>query len=425
MKYSDKPIYKPSQDILGRSNFSLELARAIDQLSIAKDGFVIAILASWGEGKSSVIELIIRSLQNIEMERAQSDSERDRLSVHEIEQMSEIYERVAPQVQAMEASNLNLNYWQRDARIADFRRWLKSDADALAAQQYWQLKFSVEQNQRTVVLRFSPWLISVKAEMAVALLSEMARVLGERLGDDVRRAFAAVLQRLSELAPVAGGALELATAGVGLGKVFSAGGNWSGAVARELSTGPSLYELREKLRTILAALDGRRVLVVVDDLDRLTPQEALEMVSLIKSLGDLPNVIYLLAYDEIKLAALIHEAIHIDGADFLGKIVQYPVHLPSLSQQDLARLLDADLTAILGNLSSDDQSRLAGTWQQLFRHYLRTPRDIRRYVNVIAVSLSSLAEHLNIVDLLMIELLRIYEPEVYRWVRQNIDDLVE
>jgi predicted KAP-like P-loop ATPase len=56
MRYSDRPISKPSEDLLGRSGFALQLARAIDQLTIANEGFVIAILGAWGSGKTSVIE---------------------------------------------------------------------------------------------------------------------------------------------------------------------------------------------------------------------------------------------------------------------------------------------------------------------------------------------------------------------------------
>jgi hypothetical protein len=60
MLYSDRPISSPRQDVLGRAGFALELAKAIDNLVLARDGFVIALLGEWGSGKSSVIELIVR-----------------------------------------------------------------------------------------------------------------------------------------------------------------------------------------------------------------------------------------------------------------------------------------------------------------------------------------------------------------------------
>ncbi|WP_441252255.1 P-loop NTPase fold protein [Tardiphaga sp. 71_E8_N1_1] len=69
MKHSDRPVTRPSDDLLGRSRFSLALARSIDTLILAKDGFVIAVIGDWGSGKSSVIEMTMRYLTHLEMER--------------------------------------------------------------------------------------------------------------------------------------------------------------------------------------------------------------------------------------------------------------------------------------------------------------------------------------------------------------------
>src|SRR6185437_11725725 len=70
MLYGDRPISSPRQDVLGRSGFALELAKAIDNLNLSADGFVMGLLGDWGTGKSSVVELIVRYLRHIEMSRA-------------------------------------------------------------------------------------------------------------------------------------------------------------------------------------------------------------------------------------------------------------------------------------------------------------------------------------------------------------------
>lgn len=43
----------------------------------------------------------------------------------------------------------------------------------------------------------------------------------------------------------------------------------------------------------------RRVLFVIDDLDRLTPDEIREVFKVVKALADFPNVIYLLSFDKL------------------------------------------------------------------------------------------------------------------------------
>src|SRR5689334_6061850 len=109
MQYSDKPITRPAQDLLGRAGFALKLAQAIDTLAIAQDGFVIAIHGGWGSGKSSVIELIIRYLRHIEMERASQgpildDPQPRPFSIAQLDEMAETFQLVASNVDALEQS---------------------------------------------------------------------------------------------------------------------------------------------------------------------------------------------------------------------------------------------------------------------------------------------------------------------------------
>ena len=73
------------------------------------------------------------------------------------------------------------------------------------------------------------------------------------------------------------------------------------------------------------------------------------MVSLVKSLGDLPNVIYLLSYEESRLAELLETA-GMDGNDFLQRVVQYPVHLPLCRSSNIVQLLNADLSTLLADI---------------------------------------------------------------------------
>jgi predicted KAP-like P-loop ATPase len=299
---------------------------------------------------------------------------------------------------------------------------------AVAAERYFQLKLVVDATPRSIVIRFSPWLIAGRAELAQALFSEMARALGAALGKDVKRAFADVLKRLSEFAPIVGAAIDVTTAG-SVGRLITVGSSWSGKVATAMASDRTLDDLRERLRAVLRELDDRRVLVVVDDLDRLMPAEALVMVSLIKSLGDLPNVIYLLSYEEEKLTQLLDIAIKPNGgeygSEYLEKIVQYPVHLPLIEGDDLARLLNADLNSLLGDISEEESQRLEEAWYYTFQHYLKTPRDVRRFVNAASVAVSGLEDYADRVDQLILILLQLYEPRIYQWIRRSLHNLTE
>ncbi|MDX0072476.1 P-loop NTPase fold protein [Sinorhizobium meliloti] len=420
MRHSDRPISHPDDDVLGRSDFALALARSIDQLSVAKDGFVIGLIGAWGAGKSSVVELTLRYLKHGEMVRADGRGEP---SLQDLEEMSRKFSRVAPVTDALIARNLDVDLWERNHRDREFANACGSREDATLALEYWRLKRKVENDPRNIVVRFSPWLFPGKAELASALMSDLARAVGEKLGSEVREAFASVLSRLAQVGPLAGVATDVITGGA-FGGFLSSGVDISDKLAKRLTTGPTLENVRERLRQALRTLGTKKVVVVIDDLDRLTPAEAVEMVSLLKGLGDLPNVVYLLCYDEERLAELIETDLRLDGHEFLQKIIQYPVHLPPLDATDISRLLDADLQEIIPSLNSDDQRRLSNAWFLVLRYYLRTPRDVRRLINAYSVASAGLGDHTDPVDLLILETIRVYEPSIYDWVRQNLDQLV-
>jgi len=81
-------------------------------------------------------------------------------TIAQIDAMSEVFEEVAPQVEALDQGGANLTYWQRIDRVRDFRRWLGDDAKAETADRFWKLKLEVEAQPRTLIVRFSPWMIA-------------------------------------------------------------------------------------------------------------------------------------------------------------------------------------------------------------------------------------------------------------------------
>lgn len=423
MRHSDRPITHPGEDLLERGDFALALAQSIDNLKLVSNGFVIGLIGPWGSGKSSVVELTLRYLKHIEMQRL-SGACNERLTLPDLDSMADQFLRVKPSIDSYVNRGLDVNLWDRRHSSQEFLRACRSAENAELAERYWSLTKRLEQSPRNIVIRFSPWLIAGNAELASALLSDMARVLGEKLGQEVQDAFAALLDRLSQVAPLAGAAVDATTFGA-FGGLFAAGIDLSSRFARRLTTGPTLENVRERLRIKLRALDGYKIVVVIDDLDRLTPSEAVEMVSLVKGLGDLPNVLYLLCYDEMRLADLIKCGSNLDGSQFLEKIIQYPVHVPPVDAALLSRMIDKDLGELLGTLDNADSQRLSVVWFNIIRHYVQTPRDARRLVNAFSVAIAGLGDHTDSIDLLVLETIRVNEPSIYNWLRQNLDQLVK
>jgi len=88
------------------------------------------------------------------------------------------------------------------------------------------------------------------------------------------------------------------------GKTLKATGEFSN---KEI-TKPQLSERKEKLATSLRDL-GHRIIITIDDVDRLEPAEVLEVLRLVRAVADLPNVIYLLCYNSKRSTGLSRRAL--------------------------------------------------------------------------------------------------------------------
>jgi hypothetical protein len=141
MRYSDKPITCVREDLLGRANFALSLARAIDTLSVAKEGFVIALLGEWGSGKTSVINLVCRYLLHLEMERASYspigfETTASPRTLDDLEEMAEAFELVEPRIADLDRFYRDIARAGRDARWHELRRWVDNDSTADIVDRY-------------------------------------------------------------------------------------------------------------------------------------------------------------------------------------------------------------------------------------------------------------------------------------------------
>ena len=61
----DLPITKSEEDVLNRSNFAKNLAQAVIQCTFPTS-FSIGLYGKWGSGKTSLLNMVIEEIENIE-----------------------------------------------------------------------------------------------------------------------------------------------------------------------------------------------------------------------------------------------------------------------------------------------------------------------------------------------------------------------
>ena len=103
----------------------------------------------------------------------------------------------------------------------------------------------------------------------------------------------------------------------------------------------------------------RRFLVVVDDIDRLDDDEIKSIMQMVKTVGRLPNMIYLLAYDQriVRLALDKDKIVTGDQPSFAEKIIQQEFELPRAGRGTLLRILEAKTQFLLNAIEAGAHSR--------------------------------------------------------------------
>lgn len=90
------------------------------------------------------------------------------------------------------------------------------------------------------------------------------------------------------------------------------------------------------------------IVVVIDDIDRLTPDEVRSMLGLVRLTAHFPKVIYLLAFDRAKVERALNADGLEDGRSYLEKIVEVVYDMPAVSQPRIERLVLDGLEQLRG-----------------------------------------------------------------------------
>ncbi|WP_185748929.1 P-loop NTPase fold protein [Humibacillus xanthopallidus] len=256
------------------------------------------------------------------------------------------------------------------------------------------------------VVTFTPWATSGTEGLFSEFFAALSTVdpgVGKKGLRDLITSYADIARPLASLIPFVGAAAgDLATAAAKrLEKPWNVAFDEIAAALRELDT---------------------RVIVVVDDIDRLQPGELLDLLKVVRLLGRFPGVDFLLAYDEQTLVETLRTpgqgtASKARARSFMEKIVQYPLTIPSLLTSQIVRILDSGLTEILTLErveTSFDKQRFGDILLTTMPRQLATPRAIERFLAQVREQLRAHdLDEMNDVDLILATFLRVQFPDVF------------
>lgn len=267
---------------------------------------------------------------------------------------------------------------------------------------------TIEQDgQDVVILRFNPWLCSEPKQLITQFFKQLSAAIkikkakGDRAWELIDQ-YADILDATSAI-PYVGVVVS------SFGKLIT-----SRAKNQVLQKANDLQGTKNEIIKSLSE-SKTRIVVAIDDIDRLSEEEIVSVFQLVKALADFPNTTYLLAFDYDVVVKALSTVQKGDGSKYLEKVIQVPFEIPPPNIQSIHDTLFSKLNEILGDYPEEawDKDTWTALYQYGIREYVHSIRDVIRYANVFYLKYNLLKEETDPVDLLGLTCLQVFEPLVY------------
>jgi hypothetical protein len=194
-----------------------------------------------------------------------------------------------------------------------------------------------------------------------------------------------------------------------------------------LKIGPATTQ-RDDVRNLGRALARlpKRIVVLLDEIDRMEKKELGTLLKVIRGISSLPNLTFVCAGDHRVITQMVGKNTEADEVYF-EKF--FPV-LISVPEPEPAALRDAGIDRLLRAFDSKDwfqgetdrqktKERLAGLWDTKIAPFCRNLRAIGLLANDIGIAAALLRQEVDPVDLTLIEVIHRFKPSVYELVARN------
>lgn len=340
---ADRPIQTQQDDLLGRSAFSAQLARAILQYKTI-ESLSIALFGDWGSGKTSILNMVIEQIETLS---------------------------------------------------------------------------KGSQFPKPLIIHFNPWFFSDQNQLINQFFSEIANAIGHKSDSERYTKIGNAIQVYSKFfvpfrfIPSLGIIDEAAKAFGEIGKAASQ----AGEAAKQ-----NIHSVKKELNQLLEQLD-HKLIVLIDDIDRLNCTEIRQIFQLVKSLADFPNTIYLLSFDKTVIIKALSKVQEGDGDAYLKKVIQVPFEIPQLSEMDIAKILFSELDKLIADIPEQkwDARRWGNIYHGGLKYLFSNLREVYRHINTLSFSFGLLKNDVNPVDLIAITAIQIFMPSLYENIKTNKD----
>ncbi|GEM_PF-1663405 len=175
---------------------------------------------------------------------------------------------------------------------------------------------------------------------------------------------------------------------------------------------------------------GKKIIVVIDDLDRLYNDEIMEVLRLIRNTADFSNVFYLVAYDKAYVLEAIKTLNRKGNATYLDKIFQLEIPLPKREVDDLINILIEHINKDINELDLESFEEriihygIKNPYEHSYGKVFRNFRDIVKFVNGFRIAYNLLRGEVDFENLFLLELIKFRFPAVYDLLYEYSDNFL-
>ncbi len=274
---------------------------------------------------------------------------------------------------------------------------------------------TLNQSPDIIVCKFNPWRFQDETHLLIGFFNLLAAKLNKSINTKGEKIGKLISDYADILVPT-------------LSPIEGMTGMSPGKAVKKIALKYATVEIEEQKKRIGTILENskKRIVIFIDDIDRLDKKEIQTVFKLVKLTGDFLFTSYILAFDEKMVAKALGEIYEGGdeqaGRNFLEKIIQVPLRLPLAQKEALKKFCFDCVTEILDinkiSLSEEEAGRFVRVFTARLLPRLSTPRMAVRFSNAISFSLPLLYNEVNTTDLMLLEAIKVFFPELYNFIRQ-------
>lgn len=278
---------------------------------------------------------------------------------------------------------------------------------------------ALKNDKNYIIFHFNPWNISTRKQLISDFFNQLSNEIGridkEKVLEDVSKNLKLLSKIFKPISLIPIPQISITAS------IMEKNCEKIGKFLEELSNyqEKNLDEIKEELNNSLEKLN-KKVVIVIDDIDRLSDNDIREIFQLVKSIADFKNTIYILSYDNNIVSEALNNLQKGRGEEYLEKIIQVPIMLPHISKSDVNKIFLNKLGNVLTVSEEEfDKNYYNELYSNGFSNNLTNLRDVERYLNSFSFGFNTIKDELNIIDYMAVTLFKVFEPQLYKYIQEN------